>query len=206
MNLVLGQPCDKIATASEHMFLPDFLLSAFDSAVIVRNGEILPLVDKKVTIYKANDEIKNNKFKISPFLVFTIILIIGISLTLIEYRKKKHFRYFDAAIFTIIGFFGIFILLLWFATDHPSFVKNWNILWAIPTHFIFGIALFKARKHNFIWLYFIISGLITALTIAFWNIIPQGFDFAFLPIMILLCIRSFNIGFMGINKIKIKGF
>jgi uncharacterized membrane protein len=193
LNTLLGQPTDRRANPPEYMFLPDFLKDAFGNASIVREGELIFLVGKERIVYEAKEKESKRHFQITPTLSFLVILLLGILLSYLEYRIKKHYRFVDAVLFTVSGFMGIFLLLLWFATDHKPAAMNWNIWWAIPMHFIFGILLFRKKMSKITSSYFLIAGIITFLLIPFWYFIPQEIDFRLFPFVILLGLRSLMI-------------
>ncbi|RLD80407.1 MAG: hypothetical protein DRJ07_10490, partial [Bacteroidetes bacterium] len=50
---------------------------------------------------------------------------------------------------------------------------------------------FMKNKPVFLKYYFLISGIIAILILPLWTIIPQVFDYAFIPIILTISIRSF---------------
>ena len=43
----------------------------------------------------------------------------------------------------ILGLLGLFMLFMWFGTDHQNCANNINLLWALPTHLIFAFLIPK---------------------------------------------------------------
>ncbi|HET6768750.1 MAG TPA: DUF4105 domain-containing protein, partial [Chitinophagaceae bacterium] len=77
IDILLGTPMDKKVTNREAMFLPDYLLMAFDSSTL--NGK--PVVSEKKILLNYFDEYKT-KTVITPSLVFWILFIVVFALTI----------------------------------------------------------------------------------------------------------------------------
>jgi hypothetical protein len=67
--------------------------------------------------------------------------------------------------------------------------KNYNLLWALPTHLVVAFLLFNNRS----WLekYFLGTLVILVLTLVAWKILPQALNTSLIPVIIALGIRSF---------------
>jgi len=193
INLALGHPCDKIAKAHEYMFLPDFLRDAVQKAKIKRNGAVLPLVLSSATLYKALPSENAHFVWLTPKTVFWTFLLIVLIITFIEKKKSVHWRWFDAILFIFIGLIGVLLFFLWFFTDHRTTVQNWNLLWALPTHLIFGSLLFRKRFGTITRYYFLISGGLSVIMLVFWWLIPQWYDFSLIPLVLVLIVRALKI-------------
>ncbi|MBO7593465.1 MAG: hypothetical protein J6T12_00695, partial [Salinivirgaceae bacterium] len=91
---------------------------------------------------------------------FSLLLMVVIILTLC--LPAAQLKLFDRIYFGFIGFFGLIIILLWFATDHGATVGNLNILWASPLYFIYLYVIGKsARKwYKYFIMLLIISNLL----------------------------------------------
>lgn len=187
IDILLGKPMDKKVTNREAMFLPDYLLMAFDSSVL--NGK--PVVAEKKILLNYFDEYKT-KTAITPFMVFGVLFLLIAALSILKKNSWKiFFKVFDFIFFLLIGALGILILFMWFGTDHAMCKNNFNLLWALPTHLIFAFMLFSRKRivsnyYRFIFFYTI------ALLLA-WFFLPQQFNNALLPVMGIMLIRSFYI-------------
>ncbi len=193
INLVLGSLIDKTATASEYMFIPDYLMNAFSNAQIKNNSTNSKIVYKINILNEANDTLKESLGVLNPLLVFWAIFLFVVVLSIIEYSSKIQYHYIDGIWFLIIGILGTLMCFLWFGTKHTVVVDNWNIAWAVPTHLIFSFFLFRKKISNLTSIYFLISGSVALILLMSWQLIPQQFDIAFVPIILITAIRSIKI-------------
>ena len=130
-----------------------------------------------------------------------MIVVLGI------FKKTgKFLSVFDFILFFLSGILGIFILFMWFGTDHPECKNNFNLAWAMPFHFI--IIFFLFRKGSPIitgWLkyYFFINSLLLLLLLIVWKWLPQEMNNALIPVVCLLLVRSFA-QYKKFKTIKLK--
>ena len=185
IDMLLGNPMDKVVTNREAMFLPDYLLIAFDSSRL--NGRVV--VSEKKIILDYFDDYKT-KSVITPLLVFGILFLLITALSISKRDSwRPFFKVFDTLFFAIVGLLGILILFMWFGTDHAMCRTNFNLLWALPTHFIVAFFLFGNRswvKSYFRFIFFYTIALLLA-----WFFLPQQFNTALLPVMGIILVRSF---------------
>ncbi len=185
IDLCLGLPMDKKATPFEYMFLPDFVESGFDHATI--NGE--PIVKEKRLIYEAQPvEHKNGIFQ--PLYIFSTFALLALVLTILDIRRKKILKVFDAVLFGGIGAIGLLLFLLWIATDHKAAANNMNLLWALPTHLVIAFALLKKRQ----WVrkYFALVLFVNLLLLITWAWLPQLLHYSLIPIVLALTFRAYT--------------
>jgi len=200
IRLILGSITDKPANLSQTMFLPDYVLNAFSKAKININGKKENFVKHSAIIFKQKET--NNKYcrLTSPIVLFWFIFVIAIIFLIFEYKKNTYYKVFDIIFFLFIGIIGLILFLVWFATDHTAVVKNWNLLWALPTHFFVAFLLLRKKQFKFLSYYFAITGTIAFLVLPFWFLIPQSFSVVFIPIILTISLRSFY--FYYYHKIK----
>ena len=189
IDICLGLPMDKIATPYEYMFLPDFVESGFDNATIMHEGKSIPLVRKKNIIYESHTGQPLQSFP-HPVYVFSILLIMVVGLSIYDVKRKKASNWFDVILFVITGLIGLLLLLLWTATDHQAAAKNFNLLWALPTHTIAAIAIIT--KAGWVKKYFLLTGIVMILLLVLWVFLPQGLNFYLIPVIGVLTVRSFT--------------
>ncbi len=192
IDLCLGQRIDQKATAEEYMYLPEELEKAFDHAYIIENGERVPLVDEKKVVFQSA-EIADAESWFVPRIFFVVLLLLGAVLLTVQRLRKKSTRFFDGMLFistSLVGWLGLF---LWFLTDHYIADYNWNILWALPTNVIFGIALFWKKRPNWVRMYALALVLLYAVMLVGWNYIPQLLHYSMRFLVFLLLFSAWGV-------------
>lgn len=188
IDVLLGKPMDKKVTNREAMFLPDYLLMAFDSSAL--NGKLV--VSEKKILLNYFDEYKT-KTGITPLIVFGILFLVIAALSIFNNKSlKTSLLVFDFFFFFTMGALGILILFMWFGTDHAMCKNNFNLLWALPTHLPIAFMLFN--KKNWVNSYFRFIFFYTMALLLAWFFLPQQFNTATLPIVGIILIRSFYLG------------
>ena len=183
IDICLGLPMDKIASPYEYMFLPDFVESGFDHAVI--NGK--PLVKRKLIINEPLSQQTSGSTMITPLSIFSFFGLITLAITLFDFYRKKKSNWYDIVLFTSIGILGVLLMLLWVATDHKAAANNLNLLWALPTHLIISFALIK--KYVGIRKYFLVILIINAFLLFSWPWLPQLLHHSLIPIILAISMR-----------------
>jgi hypothetical protein len=182
IDLVLGLPADRRATTADFMFLPDYMHHLFAKA---KTGEGAPLVTSERNIPET--PLTKVPFKPSPLdrplWITTFIAVIGL-LSMANPRVEK---IFDIIFWFILGFAGLIIALLWFATDHSATKNNLNILWAWPTHLLF---FWRSRNTSTVENYFALTAIAAALLLLFWYWMPQEMPTPALPLVALIVVKS----------------
>ena len=189
IDLLLGLRSDKKAPTRDYMFLPDYLMYAFDSAEINDNGENRPLVYERNQLYKAENKDTNQGFFTPKYLVWIFFIIIQL-LTIWAVKKKKMFWGLDFVLFFIAGIGGLILFLAWFFTFHTVMTSNLNIIWLLPTHFFFAFYMLFNRKSEIFRIYLIVTAVFNALLLVGWGLIPQELNVWFFPIILSLLIRQ----------------
>jgi hypothetical protein len=187
IDILLGSPLDKKITTREAMFLPDYLMMAFDSASMSNQ----PLVNEKKILLNEFEAYKTKSF-ITPLLVFGILLLaITLLSILMSNRRTLFFAVFDFLLFTLAGLIGLLLVFMWFGTDHAMCKNNFNLLWALPFHLLSAFLLFKKKdwaKNYFRFIFFYSLALLFI-----WFLLPQQLNTALLPVAGIIMIRSFFI-------------
>lgn len=188
INLALGSKLDRIATAEEYLYLPDYVFEALSKSKILKNGKEESLV-KKTHILLDFEEKKSSANSINPFLVFSFLLIIGGFITTKDYRSKKRTKWFDFILFFITGLLGVLIIFLWFFTNHSTAPNNFNILWSFTPNLIVAFYLLKNSPPNWLKKYCLILLLLLIVIPIIWILKIQLFNWTFIPLLILLATR-----------------
>lgn len=188
IDIALGAVIDVNARPEEFMFLPDYVLGAYEHATINRDGVEVPAVKSTHKLFEA-DYYEIARESISPWMVFSLFALVVVVFTYRDMAQLVRARYLDFSILFITGLVGVVVLLLWFATDHTATAKNMNVLWAFAPNLV--VAFFIVKKDVPAWVRVYVRLLfILLLAMTFvWVFQVQVFSIAMLPIMLLLAVR-----------------
>ena len=202
IDLCLGAGIDRLARPSEYVYQPEFLQLAFKNAKIVgKDGQIGPLVASTNNLFQAKKEQHSEVKSITPTLIFWSLFVLVSLVTAIEINRRQYYMlFFDLALFKILGLLGLVLLSIWIFTNHTAAAKNWNILWCWPTHlFITGMWYIKSLR-SFIQFHLIFTVSVNLIIIIFWYWIPQDMHEAFIPIILMIIIRSLVMLLFGLKE------
>ncbi len=140
MNLALGTPADRRATAREQTFLPVGLADALDRATV--GGQ--PLVASRDTLFwvPGAGTVPQRPEPVVP----VVIGLLGLAWAASAARPARFARLgrvADGLLFGAVGMMGLVVAFLWLGTDHTVTGPNLNLLWAFPGHL--GLAWAAAR-------------------------------------------------------------
>ncbi|WP_408038102.1 lipoprotein N-acyltransferase Lnb domain-containing protein [Tenacibaculum amylolyticum] len=188
INIALGNRLDKIATAQEYLYLPEYLFSALETSKIKRNNTEVNAISKTSILLDFKPKLSKAD-SLSPFLVFTILLIIVLIITYSNYKKGKRSRILDFFILFSTGLLGILILFLWFFTNHSTAPKNFNFLWGFAPNLIIAFLIVRNKVGKWI-KYYIGLLLLFLILIPFIHVLGvQKFTFPIIPLVLLLLVR-----------------
>lgn len=190
INIALGTTLDKEATPEQYLYLPDFVYLAFKEGTIDINGTLSPIVKKEVDIL-VFDEPDNQFSFLSPIVLFTLLLLIGVYFTYRDRKSGKRSKWFDFLLFFTTGLIGAGIVFLWFFTDHITTPNNFNFLWAFAPNLFISFYLLKDQIHKNIRRYIQMIGILLIGILVIWGAGIQLFSVALIPIFLLLGIRYY---------------
>ena len=184
MDILLGSPSDKQVTIDESMFLPDYLLKGIDSSANSSN----PVLLKKQSLLIARKSGHTSHINL-PVIIFAILSTLILLVSFLQNKMAVKITVMcDSFLLLVTGLIGWLLLFTWFGTDHTSFAVNYNLLWALPTNMVAAFAVW--RKRGWLQKYFLISALVYGLLLVFWYWLPQQINPAFIPIVLVLFVRS----------------
>ncbi|MEZ4892360.1 MAG: DUF4105 domain-containing protein [Saprospiraceae bacterium] len=182
IDLVLGLPADKKATADDYMFLPDYVRDIMGKAKLA-DGKSLVKGTRNIPEHAyPENPVSPTPFD-RPLWVMSFFALIG----LLSMANPRTERIFDIIFWFLLGIAGLVIFLLWFATDHSATKNNLNILWALPTHLFF---FYRIRRNEWTEIYFLGVGYLAAALLVCWVWLPQALPVAAIPIIFLIVVKS----------------
>ena len=187
IDVALGSVIDRKATPEEHMFLPENIYRFFENATIKNSNK--PLVKESKTLYIKKNKTNSSSFITSPLFVFGIIGLLILFITYKDNKKQKQSKWLDVILFSLTGLMGVFILLLWFATDHTGTHQNYNLLWAFVLNLFMIPQLLKKKASNWFIKYLKLLVILLCLLTLHWIIGVQVFAIALIPFLVALFVR-----------------
>lgn len=181
IDLLLGLEADIPMTQMESMFLPDFLYKGVSLATMkqekMERKKIEILADMQPTPVSIS-------FYLDPLFVF-IVFCIALLLPSFYFTSLQSLA--DGIWLIVTGLLGLFLLFMWFGTDHQSFSKNLNLLWAFPLNLYFAFKLNDIKK----WMrqFFKAWSLVLLVLIAISLTNAGVINTAFYPLMLLASFR-----------------
>ena len=199
INLALGSKLDKKATANQYNYLPDYVFSAFNNALLNKKNNINKLVKKEQFILQFK-EIKQSISIFNPLFILSLISLIGLFITFKDIKNKQRTKWLDFIVFFSTGLIGSLIVFLWFFTSHSTAPNNFNFLWSFAPNLVVAFYIVKNNLKKWLkkYIQFI---LILLLSIPFiWIGGIQLLPTAIIPLLILLSVRYWAL----IKLLKVK--
>ena len=191
IDLAVSSPADRVATVSEEMFLPDYLMKYFAEATIITDESPKSLVMKTQVIYQAPNEKYKSMKAIAPVVIFSLLFLVVLIISIKQFRKNKIIHWLDYLVYGITGFMGL--VMLWFVifSEHPAMKPNYNLLWAIPLNLIFTMACrIKNWSSKIKYYHIILSAWLLILVFLSGAVVPQKFHPAFYLLILIVLSRS----------------
>ena len=195
IDLIFGIDADAVASQKESQFLPEVLMSDFQEAEIVTlDGKSRKLVEKSATVLVDKKHVETTTsifdFLLKPLAVSLFLLILGVLITLLDIKYKKHNKIFDSILLFITGIAGVIAFYLMVFSTHPLVASNLNILWINPLNMIVAFLIWIKPLRKILFVCGILNlGLLAATLITF-SLSIQSFNLAAFPIIVLLMLRS----------------
>lgn len=189
IDIALGAVIDRKASPIEYQFLPEYVFEGASHALIHRGGGTEPLVKDTKVLFENKPMPPQNNFLTSPLFVLGLLGLMIIFITYRDFKQKTRSRYLDTTILLITGLIGVFLVLLWGATDHTATANNYNLLWAFPISIFMVLAITRKNSSPMVGRYIFLLILLLGLLTIHWFTGVQVFAIGLIPILIALAIR-----------------
>jgi hypothetical protein len=186
IDLIMGSPGDLKADFRDRMFLPIDLKNGLSSATINRNGLQVPLLQSPITVLDFPPIIIEQNFFTTPFFIFSILLVIVLFLSL-HMKSRAYNNMMDFMLFFIFAILAILMIFFNFFTDHQQMKWNYLIVGFNPFLIMCLVSIFLNREGK-IW--FRIVFYITAAFLLGSLFLPQTFNAAIYPLLLIMMARS----------------
>ena len=192
MNLGLGLPADRQATAREATFLPEILMNHLASGTVEREGEVVPLVMRTDTLTGGSGiSWEPEAAPPWPAIGLWILFVGGTLLTIADLKSgRPRRRIVDALFFGSLGIAGLVAGFLWFVSLHQVTDGNLNMVWASPTHLVVAVAIARYRWQRWMGSYMAATALLALILLAGFPFWPQRLPTALIPLLLLIVVRA----------------
>lgn len=189
IDILLGVPADKIATFQQQMYLPDYLSRNMGHTLRpdTMNGHRKVLGPQHVILERNPERSSFNTPVIKPLHAGWLLFLAVVVLSFFSGAKAR--KWFDGIFLTLLGLLGVVLIFMWMATDHQQMEWNLNILWANPLSLLFTWFVLRKKMRSALWIYGLLM-VISVLTLVFWNLIPQDFNNALIPVVLAIAVRG----------------
>ncbi|MGA0556663.1 DUF4105 domain-containing protein [Larkinella sp. VNQ87] len=189
MNLGIGYPADETASSWQAMYLPENLFIEAERAQLqTPEGRPTPLVANTLFLFRAVTAEETNAFLtylVSPDFLFAVLLVAVFLITRRQQRRGQRGFWLDRWLFGFSGFWGWFLVFLWFGTDHGVTAWNPALLFMMPLHLPLIFWITRQTNSQTIRTYFLLTmvGLIAFFLYAFYQDYLYGFIFFLLTLL-----------------------
>ena len=144
-DMLLGLRADQTTDMRQQEFLPENLMYDIDRATIYANGEYRPLVKERRIALQSGVQIIGQDFPLTPTECACLLLILSVIIAMIEWKRRKTFKYWDALLMTVQGLAGCVLFVMIFS-QHPTTSLNLQLLLLNPLPLFFIPAVLRRRK------------------------------------------------------------
>lgn len=192
-DLLLGSPTDRVVSDRERLFLPEEFLHALDGATVHEAGRTEPLVVRKDTLAWPETWRPVTPAFPWPVVLAHFVLVLGAYRTFRTWGAPPGRA--DRWLFGLTGALGMFMLFMWFGTEHNVTKGNWNILWALPSHLVAVQLMDRPRWHGLLRGYaYLAAGLTLFIPLGWFTGWPMAFHPAAVPLALFVGLRCLRLG------------
>jgi len=184
IDLLLGIGADMPMDNMESMFLPDFLMKGISSATV---DNVKLESDKIIQVNDLQSIPLHSSFFVTPLFIISLLSFLLLIPSFGFIKNTTLGLLADRILFISTGLLGIFLLFMWLGTDHESFSKNINLIWAFPLNIFFSFRLNAVKKwmQQFFKIWSLMILILIAVSLSFLGMI----NMALYPLMLLMSYR-----------------
>ncbi|MFT4678982.1 MAG: hypothetical protein ACI84C_001288 [Flavobacteriales bacterium] len=175
IDMGLAVPADLIMGDEDDMFLPEYLFAQIDRAIL--NGKPLVKGNNELLL---EVEVEPQSAIWVPSVVFWSLLVLVLLLFFTLRKSEKAVGAISATLMFIYGLVGLFLFLLWTATDHVATINNLNVMWLWPSHLVY--VFIKKEKSEQYWM---ISALVLFFLVLVHSFLPQQYPANVTPLLLV---------------------
>jgi hypothetical protein len=199
-DMLLGTPTERKAGFREKMFLPIEMMQELSASSVNRSGVQTPLLSQGETILDFPVQVHKPKFWLTPLFIFSMLLIIIILITSLL-QIKIIYEVMDIFLFSVFSLLSILMVFFNFFAEHSQTKWNFNIVWLNPFIIICLIILIMGYSGKF---WFRMVFVLSAVFLVTSFFLPQVFNIAIYPLLLILLVRSSARAGFSWNPIAVK--
>lgn len=205
IDLIFGNDFENKVPAYQSLYDPKELESGWSKSFIAdSNG------NKKALFASTFILLKGRTFKetstpllLSPTFLSAVLLLIILGCSLLEWKNRSYFKWFDMVIFGIAGILGIAFYLFKILCNSWYVMMDWDILWLHPFHLL--VILFAIKSFNkSLFVYHFINSIVLIIFMAITIISFQPYNTAVILLTAGLLIRSVTFLFREKYQIAVR--
>lgn len=190
-DLALGTPADRVPTAREAHFLPEYLFGAFNQATIQKRDTTRSLVARTDTVQWIEGYSATPSTFDWPLAAGWLFLVLTLGWTGWQATTgRQPGEYGDALLLLFVGLVGAGVCFLWFVATYEVTEHNWNLAWAWPTHLVAAAVLLWRPAASGLHLYVAATAVGTAVVAVGGPFLPQDLHAAVFPIVLAVGVRT----------------
>lgn len=192
LDLIFGLEADKTTSTNESMFLPEVLMTEFQTAQIAKiDTDNRKLVKDIKVLFNSNTERSRvTPWYLKPLTFSIVLLLIGIIVTIWEKKRNHQNKLFDTGLLILTGVCGLLVFYMMFFSFHPLVKNNLNILWLNPLNLVVASLLRIRSFRAYLFIYQIVNVALLVIALFTFALSAQAFNFAVFPIIVLLLMRT----------------
>ncbi len=188
IDLLLGSEVDKPLSMRESMFLPAAYEQFLDSAAVEDAGQVVEVTEGKYLVVRQYSANRVKSGLPLPTTVFWGVFFVGMLFVYLDLQRGKILLLFDVFMMTVQGLVGIVLTFMMLFSEHPAVGSNWLVCIFNPLVFyvLYRMLKYKGKSDKITTIY---AGWMLLFLLAM-MIIPQTFNDAILPIVLIMTIRT----------------
>lgn len=192
IDFCLGRETDEVVKDYDLMFLPYYMMVSYEGTKRLNSeGVYIPLIKSKNVMNSQEEEtVKTPSVILHPVFLFCVFMLLMIGCTIIQYKRKSESYLVDAVVYPLYGVFGLLAFFLAFISTHPCTNPNFNLLWCNPLQLLMPIVCYVPIAKKLLRPYLWFNLVMCSLALIGWNWLWQEFHIAFLPLIMVMIIRS----------------
>ncbi len=204
IDLALGAKLDRPMSYREQMFGPEVLKEAFSGAVIqaTPDSASVPLVSRTEVLYDPEEPALPGEtpFYLTPLFAAWLLFAVAVAVSMWDLSRNHISRVFDTVLFTAYGLGGLVLFFLMFVSVHPATSPNYSAFWLHPLWLLMALFIWFNSLKSVVRYYHFANFAALLIFLVSWHWIPQQFNAAFLPLVLVLMMRSFT--YLRVEQLK----